>query len=65
MIVKKKHVNIRKEPNTRSSIVGKTNYGIVFATPNSKKAGPRSCMKAAWSAGSNRPCSGAGDEAAQ
>ena len=32
VIVKKKNVNIRKEPSTKSSIIGKANYGVVFAT---------------------------------
>jgi len=37
MIVKKKHANIRKEPNTRSSITGKADYGVVFATVKQQK----------------------------
>ena len=37
MIVKKKHVNIRREPNTKSRVIGKANYGVVFATIKQQK----------------------------
>jgi len=37
LIVKRKHVNIRKAPTTRSRIIGKANYGVVFATIKQKK----------------------------
>ena len=32
LIVKKERVNIRKAPNSRSRLIGKANYGVVFAT---------------------------------
>ena len=32
LIVKKKLVNIRKKPTSRSRIIGKAKYGVVFAT---------------------------------
>ena len=37
LIVKKKHVNIRKAPTTHASIIGKANYGVVFATIKQQK----------------------------
>ncbi len=32
MIVKKRKINIRNRPNTRSKVVAKANYGVVFKT---------------------------------
>jgi SH3-like domain-containing protein len=37
MIVKKKTINLRSRPHTRSNIVAKANYGVVFRTLEKKK----------------------------